>query len=126
MTVSAPVVQVRDLSAGEAVGYGATHRASAATRVATLRFGYADGFPWTAAGRAKVWLADALLPVVGRVSMDYIAVDVADADVSAGDEAVIFGPRRGVSVDELAAAGDTISYELLVRVGARVPRRWVS
>jgi alanine racemase len=127
MSVRAPVVQVRDVAAGASVGYGATYRAERPTRLATLRFGYADGFPCAAGGGGQVWLGGACRPVVGRVSMDYIAVDLGDAGVEIGDEAVIFGTvaqggEVGISVEEAAAACGTIAYELLVRVGSRVAR----
>jgi alanine racemase len=94
--------------------------------------GYADGIPWSAGNRGLVWLAGARRPIVGRVSMDSIGVDVgSDARVAVGDEAVIFGAsrgagdaegERGIRVEEAALAAGTLHYELLVRVGARVPR----
>jgi len=121
MTLRAAVVALRAVSAGEPVGYGATWRAPADTRVATLPVGYADGVARRTGGRGHVWLAGARRPIVGRVSMDYVGVDVGDAPVRVGDEAIVFGPE--LPVEEAAAAIDTIGYELLVRVGARVPRR---
>jgi alanine racemase len=132
MTLRASVVSLRSVSAGETVGYGGTFRAPAATRIATLAMGYADGIPWSAGNRGLVWLAGARRPIVGRVSMDSIGVDVgSDARVAVGDEAVIFGAsrgagdaegERGIRVEEAALAAGTLHYELLVRVGARVPR----
>jgi len=131
MTLRASVLAVREVRAGGGVGYGATWRApDSGTRVATLSVGYADGVPWGAANRGTVWLAGARRPIVGRVSMDSIGVDVGlDASVSPGDEAVLFGALEGgpgtprsLPVEEAAEAAGTLHYELLVRVGARVPR----
>ena len=113
------------------MGYGATWRAPASgTRVATLSLGYADGVPWTAANRGSVWLGGALRPIVGRVSMDSISVDVGlEAAVAVGDEAVLFGALDEAGdtlpshpVEDAAEAAGTLHYELLVRVGGRVPR----
>jgi alanine racemase len=126
MTLRAHVTCLRRLTAGDSVGYGATFRAaSPGTRVATLPLGYADGIPWSAGNRGCVWLAGARRRIVGRVSMDSIVVDVGDAPVAVGDEAVIFGnaAEGGISVEEAAENAGTISYDLLVRVGNRVPRK---
>jgi alanine racemase len=127
MSLRAPVVAVRALRRGDAVGYSARFRAASDTRIATLALGYADGVPIAASERGGVWLAGARRPFAGRVSMDYVTVEVGDAPVRAGDVAVIFGSESAgepavLPVDDAAAAAGTIAYELLVRVGARVRR----
>ena len=131
MTLRASVLAVRDVQAGGGVGYGASWRAPASgTRVATLSVGYADGVPWTTANRGHVWLDGARRSIVGRVSMDSVAVDLGgDSRVSLGDEAVLFGAVDAdretaslMSVEAAAHNAGTLHYELLVRVGARVPR----
>ncbi|HXK26592.1 MAG TPA: alanine racemase [Myxococcota bacterium] len=124
MTLATRVVQVRSVRGGESVGYNARFRARSDTRVATLAIGYADGVPVASSGRGEVSIRGRRFPIAGRVSMDYVGVDVGDAPVVAGDEALLFGVTDGASlpVEEVAAAAGTISYELLVRVGARVPR----
>jgi alanine racemase len=125
MTLATRVVQLRELRRGDAVGYAALFRARRATRVATLPLGYADGMPVAASNRAQVLIIRGRrLPVVGRVSMDFVGVDVGDTPVGIGDEAIIFGEGQGdrISVEEAAEAAGTISYELLARVGSRVPR----
>jgi len=128
MTLAARVVSTRRVARGEAVGYGSTWRAARATTVATLPLGYADGIPRAAAsGGGKVFLAGALRPIVGRASMDYIGVEVADAPVQIGDVATVFGRTpEGVRipVEDFAAAAGTLGYEILVGIGARVPRRY--
>ena len=106
------------------MGYGATHRFSGRTRVATLGLGYADGVPIALSNRGQVGLAGRRRPIVGRVSMDSVTVDVGDAAVQVGDEAVLFGRSEAgdLPVEEAAEAAGTLSYELLVRVGNRVAR----
>jgi alanine racemase len=127
MSLRAPVVALRRMRPGEAVGYAALYRARADTRIATIALGYADGVPISASGRGSVWLAGARRPIAGRVSMDYVGVEVGDAAVEIGDCAVVFGSETDggpavLPVEEAAASAGTISYELLVRVGARVRR----
>ena len=89
------VVQVRRVRAGEAVGYGATHRAARDTCVATLPIGYADGVPVSTSNRGQVLLGGRSRPLVGRVSMDFVTIDAGDASVAIGDEAVLFGEGQG-------------------------------
>jgi alanine racemase len=128
MTLSARVVHLRRLRGGDAVGYAALWRAPRETRIATLALGYADGLPIAASNRGHVWLRGRRLPLVGRVSMDYVAVDAGDAPVEIGDEAIVFGARADAAlpVEDAAAAAQTLPYELLVRLGARVPRVYES
>lgn len=127
MTLSARVGHIHDVAPGDGVGYGATFRATRPTRIATISVGYEDGIAWSAGGRGEVWLAGARRPIVGRVSMDSICVEIADAEIEIGDPAVIFGTSDagGIAVEDAAAAAGTIAYELLVRVGRRVQREVV-
>lgn len=127
LTLTAPVVFVKRVIRGDAVSYGQRWRAPDDTTVATVRFGYADGYP-----RALTNLGDAALHgrrcrVVGTVCMDQLMLDVGHRDVvaSVGDRAVLFGPG-GPGADELAARIGTIPYELLTRIGGRVVRRYRS
>ncbi len=124
MTFTTRVVHVRRVAAGETVGYGARFRASRDTRVATLRAGYADGIPMSASNRGRVRIRGRELPLVGRVSMDFVGVDVGDTLVEIGDEALVFGAMGSerLPVEQAAVAAETLAYELLVRVGARVRR----
>ena len=114
------VLQLRDVAAGESVGYGASFVAPAPMRIATIALGYADGVLRGAGGRADVLLGGRRARLVGRVSMDLITADATGLDVAEGDEAELFGP--GLAVDEAAAAWGTISYELLTGLSRRVPR----
>lgn len=123
MRVIAPVLALRDVKEGTAVGYGSTWIAQRPSRIATLAIGYADGYPRHAPSGTPVWLNGQIVPLAGTVSMDMITVDVTDLDaVAIGDEAELWGPQLGV--DQVAAAMGTIPYELLTRVSERVPRHY--
>lgn len=121
MTLSSRVVAIRDIAAGEYVGYGQTWRAQRPSRIGTVAIGYGDGYPRHAPSGTPVLINGQRVPLVGRVSMDSIGVDLTDVpDAVVGDEAVLWG--RGLDVNEIARAAGTISYELLTGVTARVPR----
>ena len=116
------VAQVREVAAGATVGYDRRGTITQATRIATLRIGYADGLPRAAGnGRFALLLRGNACPIVGNVCMDMCMVDVsAVPDAAAGDTVTVFGeaPR----IEALAAAAGTIPYEILTGIGGRVPR----
>jgi alanine racemase len=124
MTLRTRVAALRRVEAGDRVGYGATWGAPHAGFVATLPAGYADGVAWSAGNRGSAVVAGRRVPIAGRVSMDFVTVWLGDEPVAPGAEAILFGVGAGgrLPVEEAAAAAGTIPYELLVRVGARVPR----
>ena len=124
MTLTAPVVGVRSVRAGTTVGYGATWTASRRTHLALLPLGYADGLPRATAGRAEVLLRGRRRPVVGRISMDQVVVDVGDEAPGLGEVAVVFGPGDAgePTVREWADWADTIEHEIVTGIGARVAR----
>ncbi len=130
MTLSTRVVALRSVRAGESVGYSAEFRASKDTQIATLAVGYEDGVPISSGGRGAVIIRGTRLPITGRVSMDYLGVDVGSVPVEIGDEAILFGASRApdekdsISAEQAAQAAHTIAYELLVRVGQRVVRHY--
>lgn len=116
MSFHAPVVSVKTLSAGDAVGYGARWTATQDTRIAVIAAGYADGYPRHAPNGTPVMLHGVRCPLLGRVSMDMIAVDAsACAEVAVGDMAELWG--KDLPIDEVARAAGTLSYELLCHVG---------
>lgn len=119
-TLSAQIIQVRDVPVGETVGYSQGYRADTLLSVATCGAGYADGVLRSYSPKGQVWVAGQLRPIIGRVSMDVLAVDVTGLEVKAGDSIEIFGAHR--NIDETAAAAGTISYELLTSITSRVPR----
>lgn len=124
----ARVLQVRELAPGQTVGYSATFTADRLTRIAVVAAGYADGFlRHLSAGsgerRGHVAFAGRLCPVVGRVSMDLITVDITDLEdrpPERGDWAEIIGPT--ITIEDVGAAGGTIGYEVLTRLSPRFPR----
>lgn len=123
----AEIVQVRDVKAGDTIGYGATYTASGAMRTATVAAGYADGIFRMAGNSAMAAINGTLVPYVGRVSMDLIALDISVLDrasVTAGDLVELLGSR--VSVDDLAQAAGTIGYEVLTSLGSRYERRYIT
>lgn len=115
-----PVVQVRPLDAGEVVGYGNSWQAERASRIATVSSGYADGLLRSMSDRATLWYDDQPCPLVGRVSMDLITVDVTDLGFDP-DVLNIIGPKQGV--DQLADRAGTIGYEILTSLGGRYRRQ---
>jgi alanine racemase len=123
VTLEARILHVREAAPGETVGYGATETVRKPTRIAVLGAGYADGYHRAASsadGRpgARVFVRKGYAPLVGRVSMDLMAVDVTGIPgVARGDWAELFGPN--VPVDEVAAHAGTIGYELLTSLGSR-------
>lgn len=119
------ISQIQDVAQGESVSYGRTFVAPRDLRVATLPVGYADGCGRLLSNRGRVLIRGQRVPIVGRVCMDMTMVDVSGfPDVRVGDEAVLIG-RQGadeITADEVAELQGTISYEILCRIGPRVPR----
>lgn len=124
-TLRTAVAQLHTLQAGETVGYNRKGVVEKETRVATLRIGYADGYPrHLSNGKGAVWIKGQRAPVLGTVCMDMTMVDVtAIAGVKEGDEAIVFG--RELPVQELARAAETIPYEIIAGVSQRVKRVYV-
>ena len=128
MTLRGAVAAVRRVPAGQGVSYGYDYRAARATTLALVPLGYADGVPRQASGTGPVVIGGTRFAVAGRIAMDQFVVDVGDHPVAVGDEVVLFGdPTLGApAADEWASAAGTINYEVVTRVGPRVPRRQVS
>lgn len=125
MTLKARIGRVRTLPAGSSVSYGRTYTTRRATRVALIPFGYGDGYSRALSNRGQVLVRGRRVPIVGRVCMDLFVVDVsAVPDVREGDEVVILGRQgdQAITADELAEALDTINYEIVTALAARVPR----
>jgi alanine racemase len=124
MSLTAPVVTVRDVPAGTPVGYGHVHTTTRRTTLALLPLGYADGLPRVASGRAEVLLRGRRRPLVGRISMDQVVVDVGDDPVLPGEVATVFGPGDDgePAVAEWAAWAGTLPHEIVTGIGPRVRR----
>jgi alanine racemase len=122
MTLETTVIATRRVARGEGVGYGAAWRAERDTPIAILAGGYGDCVPRSLAAGAPVLVNGRRAPLVGRVSMDMIAVNVAEVpDVQVGSRGVLWGAN--LPVEEVARHAGTIGYELLCRVSQRVPRQ---
>jgi len=118
----ARVVALRRLRPGDTVSYGAEAEVESDTTIATLAIGYGDGLPRSLGSRGLIEINGVIVPLVGRVTMDMIMVDVEDTPVALGDVATVFGGL--VSLDDQAELAGTISYELLTAISPRVMRRY--
>lgn len=119
----ARILQVRDVAPPDTVGYDATHKITAPGKVAALGMGYADGYPWSLAGKGQVMIGGHAAPLIGRVSMDLLTADVTgvpDPLLPVGGWAEVIGPHR--DVDQVAREAGTIGYEVLTRLGSRYHR----
>jgi alanine racemase len=119
------IVRLKELPAGSAVGYGTTFHTTRPSLIATLPVGYADGYNRALSNRADVLVRGRRAPVVGRVSMDLVTIDVTDVpEVVMGDEVILIGAQGGdrIAVQELARKLDTIPYEVFCNISARIPR----
>ena len=121
VTLDLPVIQVRDIAAGETVGYGNAWTATRPSRIATVAAGYADGLHRAMGAKTGLWFGDMLCPIAGRISMDMIGVDITDLDEVPNSLQILNGQQ---TVDMLATAADTIGYEILTSLGARYTRRY--
>lgn len=129
MRVSSAVSALRELSPGDAVGYGATFRAARPSRIATIPVGYADGLSRALSNVGHVLVRGVRAPIVGNVSMDLTTIDVTDIPgVTVGDECVVLGTQKGplgeatIGAAEIARSLGTIPWEVLTSVSRRVPR----
>ena len=125
MTLTAPVLAVRSVAAGESIGYGSTWRANSAARIAVLGIGYADGYPRELPPETPVVIGGERCSIVGRVSMDMVMVELpAKLEVRTGDRVEMWGNQ--LSIDEVAAHIGTLGYTLMSSLTARVERRLFS
>lgn len=123
MTLCSSVIAVRKVNAGDAVGYGGSWIATKPTQLAVVAMGYGDGYPRSAGNNADVLINGQRHPIVGRVSMDMITVDIGDAAVTVGDKVVLWG--ADLPVEEIAGRVDTIPYELLCNITSRVQFHYI-
>lgn len=115
-----PVIQVRELAEGEVVGYGNSWQATRPSKVATVAGGYADGIFRMLSDNATLFHGDTPCPLIGRVSMDLLTIDITDL-AETPDKLTLIGPQQ--TVDTLAQHANTIGYEVLTQLGARYNRR---
>jgi alanine racemase len=121
-TLYATIAQLKEVAAGESISYNRKTILQRRSRIATIRLGYADGYPRQLGnGVGKVFLQGKLVPIVGTVCMDMFMIDVTDiSEVKEGDEVELFG--KNLSVQQVAAWAETIPYEILTGISQRVKR----
>lgn len=124
MRVSSEVVSVKQVPAGQGVSYGYEHRTLEPTTLVLIPFGYAEGLPRIATGKASVLLNGRRYPILARIAMDQFVLDVGNDSVKVGDEVIILGDatRGEPTAEELADAAGTINYEIVTRIGGRAKR----
>lgn len=128
MSVKSKIVLTKHVLAGAPVSYMGTYHLPKDGRTAVVPIGYADGYPWSAQGKAEVLVRGRRVKVAGRITMDMIILDISDhPDVVVGDEVVLMGSqgKDTITSDEIANWAGTISYEIMCRVSPRVPRVYV-
>ena len=124
--LEATIIQVREVEAGTQVGYNGRWTAKGKRRLATICVGYADGYMRALGGKGHIFVDGIAAPIVGRISMDLITIDVTGLPESvahAGRLVELIGPNR--PVDQVAAEGGTIGYEILTSLGRRYHRVYV-
>ncbi|MET9432898.1 alanine racemase [Streptomyces sp. NPDC006551] len=128
MSLKASIALVKQVPAGHGVSYGHHYVTEDETHLGLVPLGYADGVPRHASGRGPVLVGDRVRRVAGRVAMDQFVVDLGRDTVEPGAEAVLFGPgdRGEPTAEDWAVAADTIAYEIVTRIGARVPRVYLN
>ena len=130
MTLKTTIANCKEVPAGQGVSYGLHYRTAEPTTLALVPVGYADGIPRVATG-GPVMVDGEVFPVVGRIAMDQMVIDLGRTGVAGtpdsflGKEAVLFGPSGFPSVDEWAQASGSINYEIITRISGRVTRSYV-
>ncbi len=128
MALKASIVQIKKVPAGVPVSYGRSYVTNRDTVVGTIPIGYADGYSRMLTHKAKMIVGNQVVPVIGKICMDYCMIDVTDVkDIKVGDEVMVFGRKEGVdiSIEQIAVAMGTINYEVVCIVGKRVPRVYI-
>ena len=129
MNIESKIVLLKRVPEGTSVSYCGTFTTTRRSRLAVVPIGYADGYPWSASGKAYALVHGKRVPIVGRVTMDMVVLDVTDCDnVAVGDGVVLLG-RQGkeeITLEDVAEWSSTIAYEILCRVSKRMPRTYMS
>ena len=127
MSLKSVVSHIKDVSAGQSVSYGRSFLANRNTTVATVPIGYADGL-WRVNGTSDGYMLvnDKYAPIIGRICMDQLMLDVSELPCSVGDVVTVFGADSICSADAIARRNGTINYEIVCAIGERVPRAFIS
>lgn len=127
MTVESRIIALKRVDAGVGVSYGYSYRTTAESTLALVALGFADGVPRLASNRASVWINGFCYPIVGRIAMDQLVVNMGEGKASIGDRVVLFGdPALGYpAAEEWAESAETLNYEIVTRLGRRIERRYL-
>jgi len=128
LSLETSIAFLKEIKAGTSLGYGRSFVANKPMRIATANMGYADGYPWRLSNNAKVIVKGRVVPVVGRVSMDQLLIDVTPIpDIRLGDTITLIGNNGSehISTEDIAEWAGTIPYEILCGISRRVPREYI-
>lgn len=127
LSLKTRVVFVKKMPAGSGISYGHDYITKKATKIATLPIGYGDGYPRNLSNKAEVLIGGKHFKMCGKICMDQIMVDVGNANVRVGDEAVLIGAQgdKKITIEELALKSGTIPYEIVCGLGSRIPRIYI-
>ncbi|PPR77009.1 MAG: Alanine racemase 1 [Alphaproteobacteria bacterium MarineAlpha2_Bin1] len=116
------IISINEIKEPETVGYGSTFRAKKNTMIATIPVGYADGYLRSLSNSGFAYINNKKVDIIGRISMDLTVINITDVEAEIGTEVILFGPSY--NLDDIAASGNTISYELLTNLGNRYKRKY--
>lgn len=127
MSLKSAVVLVKTVPSGAKISYDCTFTTKRKTRLGIVPIGYADGYPWSLSNKGFVLVRGRRVPVIGRVTMDMIVVDLTDMESHVGDEVVLLGRQRDeeITVEEIAGLAGSISYEIFCGISKRMPRVYI-
>jgi alanine racemase len=125
MSLKSAISQIKTIEKGSCIGYGCSYIAKQEMTIATVPLGYADGYPRVFGNKAKAWIADKLVNIVGNICMDQLMLDVTGLDVKRDDVVTFFGGRSPISLCNLAGMAGTINYELSCNISRRIPRIYI-
>ena len=125
MSLKSKIVQIKEVKKGESVGYGRTFITKRRTKIGTIPLGYADGYPWQLSNKGEILVKGKRVPIIGRVCMDAFMVDLTELpEVKTGEEVVLLGKqgKDEIEADQIAGWANSFSYEIVSRMGKRLPR----
>ncbi|MCR4672434.1 MAG: alanine racemase [Lachnospiraceae bacterium] len=131
MSLKSRVIMMKNVEAGEPIGYGSTFVCSHASRIATVSIGYGDGYPRALSNRGRVIIRGQSFPIVGRVCMDQLMVDTTsalpEAEIKPGDEVILVGAQGSekITAEEASSYGDSFNYEFVCNINRRIPRVYI-
>lgn len=124
LSLKARITTIKEIELGESVSYGRTYTAQTTKKIATVSIGYADGYPRNLSGKGvKVLINNKYADIIGRICMDQLVVDISDIrNAKQGDVVTLIGEEKEISAEEISYKSDTITNELLCRLGDRLER----